>query len=109
MLKRLSRREPSPDILATARIEASGLGLSPPDPLFEQIGDIAVTLRPRAVKALLVQQVAHSDLADATKVKLSADLAALDASAFQGVAERMVEAALLQARAELHLLQGLAL
>lgn len=102
----LARGRPD-DVVATARVTAQELNMSDPDGRLAPVGMVTVTLHPEALKALLTLQVEHSDLGRETKLKLAADLQALDADAFAGVARRMLQASLVQARAELHLLRSM--
>lgn len=100
-------RERSTDVVVTARVTAQELKMPDPEGLVPSIGLVSVTLHPDALKALLTRQVELSDLGAETKLKLAADLQALGADAFAGVARRMLEASLVQARAELHLLRSM--
>ena len=95
------------DVVATARVTAQQLNMADPEGRVAPVGLVSVTLHPDALKALLTMQVERSDLGAETKLKLAAELQALDADAFAGVARRMLEASLVQARAELHLLRSM--
>jgi hypothetical protein len=97
----------SGDVVATAPVTALALNMADPEGRLPSAGVVTVTLHPDALKTLLTRQVEHSDLGPETKLKLAAELQALDAEAFAGVARRMLEASLVQARAELHLLRSM--